>query len=437
MISSNYQILKTNGAVTMSEYPYYVNGTYSYNWLNDESAMLNALSTKVSRDRSAYIDVKNTETPITSPTDSNLTEVKQLLCAGKVLVISTRISDIDMSNCSIKNATNGQKAIYRASFNYNCGGHAMTVVGYNDSIQCDFNNDGIIQNSEKGAFKVANSYGTSFGNNGYIWVMYDALNKVSANTTNTWEKSETGTRKPIFDGMGEGKNTFQYIEVQNQTVNLAGGVNFTTANCNKIAFDMKRGASSYTALGLTKHINDRPFNGAFVIDFGTLDDNIINYLSGAGWSVKITNKSGKTMTNISYKIVDNLGATVKNAGTLASSLRSDLERSYAINLNMQLGDVDYSGAITSDDQKLVLSYVVKNEKPSSMQRILADYNQDGDVDIADVIAIGRLLSSNGKTISADLDLIARLYREYAIENGLDADVDVSELMNLPESEKSR
>lgn len=264
--------------------------------------------------------------------------------------------------------------------------------------------------------------------------MYDALNAVSANTVNSWETSEKGTRRPIFDGMIGGKNRFYYIELQNQTVNLAGVVNFTTDNSTGISFATRRGVSSHIAFKGARHIDDRPFSGAFVVDFGTLDDNIGNYLSGYNWYVDIENESGKPMTNISYKIIDNFGTTVRNAGKVTANLPDKSEKSYGINLNIQLGDVDYSGVITSDDQDLVLSYTVKNKELSSMQMVLADCNKDGVVDIMDVIAIGKLLTSNGQALSTNLDLIERLYQEYAAENGLDPSTDVTQLMRTSEAE---
>lgn len=88
------------------------------------------------------------------------------------------------------------------------GGHALTIVGYNDSIMydwggnyhlewcekwqkydtipdpdgiicntCDNNHDGIIdmQDWETGAVKVYNSYGTGHDYNGYKWMMYSTL----------------------------------------------------------------------------------------------------------------------------------------------------------------------------------------------------------------------------------------------------------------------
>jgi hypothetical protein len=69
-------------------------------------------------------------------------------------------------------------------------GHALTIVGYNDNIWCfDINNDGLytfdqdvngdsivdLHDCEKGAFKVANSSGESWANDGYIFVPYKLM----------------------------------------------------------------------------------------------------------------------------------------------------------------------------------------------------------------------------------------------------------------------
>ena len=61
-------------------------------------------------------------------------------------------------------------------------GHAMTVVGYNDSIWCDLNGNSKVDPGEKGALKIANQWGTSGWscNNGFIWLAYDALSQNSA-----------------------------------------------------------------------------------------------------------------------------------------------------------------------------------------------------------------------------------------------------------------
>jgi hypothetical protein len=67
--------------------------------------------------------------------------------------------------------------------------HAMTIVGYNDSIKVDVNGDGQytnhldvnndgkvdLQDWEIGAFKVANTYGDSWGDEGFFYMMYRTL----------------------------------------------------------------------------------------------------------------------------------------------------------------------------------------------------------------------------------------------------------------------
>ncbi|MBN2173647.1 MAG: T9SS type A sorting domain-containing protein [Bacteroidales bacterium] len=72
----------------------------------------------------------------------------------------------------------------------NSNGHALTIVGYNDEIYCfDINNDGeytIDQDvdgdgdvdmfdCEKGAFKIANTWGEGFGDDGFIFVPYKVM----------------------------------------------------------------------------------------------------------------------------------------------------------------------------------------------------------------------------------------------------------------------
>ncbi|MBQ8911398.1 MAG: hypothetical protein IJY89_02370 [Clostridia bacterium] len=56
----------------------------------------------------------------------------------------------------------------------NAGGHQVAIVGYDDNITCSVNGVTL-----KGAFLVANSWGTGWQNKGYTWMMYDSLNEVS------------------------------------------------------------------------------------------------------------------------------------------------------------------------------------------------------------------------------------------------------------------
>ncbi|MBU2556962.1 MAG: T9SS type A sorting domain-containing protein [Bacteroidetes bacterium] len=67
--------------------------------------------------------------------------------------------------------------------------HAMTIVGYNDSIKYDLNNDGRFTNEldingdglvdvkdwEKGGVKFVNSYGPNWADSGFAYILYSAL----------------------------------------------------------------------------------------------------------------------------------------------------------------------------------------------------------------------------------------------------------------------
>lgn len=71
--------------------------------------------------------------------------------------------------------------------------HAMTIVGYDDNVCYDINGDGYITtnidingdgrintyDSEYGALKIANSWDTWFGNNGFIWLPYSLLDEIT------------------------------------------------------------------------------------------------------------------------------------------------------------------------------------------------------------------------------------------------------------------
>ncbi|MCR5608468.1 MAG: hypothetical protein K6G26_05335 [Lachnospiraceae bacterium] len=54
------------------------------------------------------------------------------------------------------------------------GGHRMTIVGYDDNIWFDTNKNGIKEDDELGAFKIANSWG-NWRNKGFIWLAYHTL----------------------------------------------------------------------------------------------------------------------------------------------------------------------------------------------------------------------------------------------------------------------
>lgn len=438
-----YYVLRYQGAVSMDEYPYNVSSNF-YKWLNNEGAMLNALKTKITN--VSEISLNTTTNQITNNTDADLNGFKQVLNNGKVLEVSV-ISRNGLGNWLFKKTTSNEWAACRAYKNATGdGGHALTIVGYDDNIQCDVNGNGTIEATEKGAFKLANSWGTNWqkGNNGYVWVMYDALNKVSANTTNNWENGLPGTRIAIFDRGGGSINAARSITVSNQTINLAAVVNFNSDDCHNIAFFTNRCTGAYTAgtqniarevatnfAGTNEVLQN--YSGPFVLDFGSLDDNIINYLSGYRWYFRVKNQSStNNITCVSYKLIDDKDTTVKTSTVSNQVVGAGVTNQFYTTLNLQLGDLDYNGSLTSADVDLLLSIIVKNTEPSHLQTVLGDMNQDGRINIIDVITLNQLLQSNHAITSEELNAMYNKYQEYFQKNGINTATEFYEICSIHE-----
>ena len=103
---------------------------------------------------------------------------------------------------------------------------------------------------KKGAFKIANSWGTNFishgisSNTGYFWVMYDALNEVSANNINNWEAKYNGTRSPAFKYLPDCENAFFTIDVAHKNVNFVGRLSVNTSDRETLTLKINRGTST-------------------------------------------------------------------------------------------------------------------------------------------------------------------------------------------------
>lgn len=88
---------------------------------------------------------------------TDLNTMKKVLSEGQPLLLSIAVDD-NFSKIGY-NIKDNYKPLWD-QYGYKDGGHAMTIVGYDDSIQ---------------AVKVLNSWGTEWGNNGYLWISYKIL----------------------------------------------------------------------------------------------------------------------------------------------------------------------------------------------------------------------------------------------------------------------
>ncbi len=167
----NYELLENHGAATWAEFPYDTNFKA---WCLNAAAWRNALGVRT--DPVQY--VRNVSEP------AGLALLKEILTNGYIMVFGTYVSSWQVKAIQDDPSTPadddavGEAACYWV--NGTEGSHGMTVVGYNDAVWTDVNGNGVLDAGEKGALRIANSWGTGWRDGGFTWLAYDALGSSSS-----------------------------------------------------------------------------------------------------------------------------------------------------------------------------------------------------------------------------------------------------------------
>ena len=386
-----YSVLANQGAVRYSEFaPSGVATRAEYGtWYLDTEGMKRALQYRISDyEHLCFADVE-ASTPITNSKSACLNVMKSLLNSGNVLTFQTDFGEWDYMKLSSQynSALNGQYVcIKHYDPDVKWSGHAMAIVGYDDNISYDLNEDGIIQNYEKGAFKIVNSWGERYGNDGYMWVMYDALNRVS-NATN----QNVPNREPIFDDYA-----YNIITVEEYPLDLVAEVTISQSCRNQIKlklgqsetdittpqytqntlFNYSGGAYNYSGLSTT------PMEATFAFDYGNLCNSEI---TRKNYYISINDLYSGNSTHIkNIKLIDSTGKTVTNDNVNDIFDRGTKLYSYRIGM---VGDVNNDGYIDSRDITDLQSYLSGNIDFTSDDMLVADVNGDGKISVNDVLDI--------------------------------------------------
>ena len=168
--SDAYLLTEKHGAALYSEFPYVVSDYKS--WDLKENDWKNAINHRMSPVAAIMIN-----------SDAGIANLKQLLANGHIAVIGTFINSWQVSTVKANPNSASNPFVGQSIVNYQngyVGGHAMTVVGYDDNIWSDINGNGAVEPGELGAFKIANSWGTAWGNAGFVWAAYDAFKITSS-----------------------------------------------------------------------------------------------------------------------------------------------------------------------------------------------------------------------------------------------------------------
>ena len=151
--------------------------------------------------------------------------------------------------------------------------HGETIVGYDDSISA---------NGDIGAFKVANSWGAGWGDNGFYWVTYKAFKEVDYNNQAfPMYMTDKINYHPKLLAVWEYNNSPETDVNINFTVNNGSGVSWNKVFYNKelpglhvkmpsfMAYDITNFSDAYNAghTNITIHISNNTVSGAKLYEF--------------------------------------------------------------------------------------------------------------------------------------------------------------------------
>ena len=338
-------ILSEVGCVPITTVPIenYENGdnivsmnAYKENWLEARKYRVKEYYT---------IDLKNDmyDTVFTCNTDADLDMIKKALATGEVLSATT-YSDkwnkqtIEKSQYNMGNDKYiGQSIITRCDGN-GYGAHRITIVGYDDNIWVDINQNGIVESGEKGAFKIANSWGTWYDNDGFVWMSYDALNAVSSvkdseNVTLTSSQRETA----LFDVIGftidtdiSDSDCYAAVELESDSAHQTRLVITATSKDGNVSWTYKPVPFYNSSVILTPGVY--PYNGYRSDNKGEFYIDLSNVVKGV---------TKETINNYNWYI------TVVDAIYDASDIKVNNAKLYIVSEDKYI-DTDWTEPVTID-----------------------------------------------------------------------------------------
>jgi hypothetical protein len=240
--TTHFDIARYHGIVRWSEMP--DTGDFR-KWVTDEDAYLDALRTKTN----GYTTIWNMST-------SGLDTLKSALDNGHVAAFATFFRGWVFDTVDNDPDTTADDPYVGMQIAHNLnntsGGHAMTIVGYNDDIWLDLNNDNVVDPDEKGAFIAANSDGTGWKNGGYTYITYDVVRQYSTITGH--------------DGDGliwQNRVRIAQAKPQQHEPSLVARITLNHNKRNQVKVQLGTSTTSSTTPSLmtTKIITDTPYEG--------------------------------------------------------------------------------------------------------------------------------------------------------------------------------
>jgi hypothetical protein len=242
-----------NGLPTVEECGFFTPEDMSTKWLSGYDAWYNGMQYRISPNgiwyfnftvASAYESAKSWLTDHEGTTPGK----------GGLLLFSCWCTDWHVNELPA-GGTDPVKTIITRFGRVDGAGHAICIAGYNDEIEYDLDDNGTIEDHEKGAFLIVNSWGDDWGNKGKAYVPYHLFSI----------PEEDG-------GVKYQRGRFIYTEIDYKT-NLTYKINIQHAQRNKLSLKAGVAVDTNAAVPDTSTIWDSPHSTWF--------DRFMNYSGGA------------------------------------------------------------------------------------------------------------------------------------------------------------
>ena len=345
-------------------------------------------------------------------------KIKSYLDEGKVVAASSRFNYLhEYGKTHLRNNSGcvvfQNVAFYGKAFpNKEEDRHEFTIVGYDDSIECDINNNHIIDPGETGAFKIVNSWGTGWGDKGFVWVMYDAVRKESAveDCPDPTDEAENG--KGTYKRYPAIEEAYK-IDVSAKDIKLVSEVDLITPNYYKLKIDNYCNHSQK----ITNHISPDYCNSSVVFS-GPVFTDITNIcgrkINGNDYTVKISHEdNNSSMAVQAIRLKDDKGNTVcqarfDNVDNYHMWVNHNNPLEYSLGVNIEKGDLNYDHILDMKDYDMITNYFniisenideAKKDQAikasfSSLQLELLDENDDGVIDKEDLNSLTSKIDLN-------------------------------------------
>jgi len=380
-----YELMKNHGVATNADFPFEGGNTLESfaNWPVTAEVYRNALQYRVTDYTYTQLTTDRTEqTPITGPDSPCLQAAKQYLATGYPLAITTDYGA--WKKVLVGAGRSAKEVVTHVEGRSTAALHAVAIVGYDDEYWFDLNDDGEVDEFEKGAFLVVNSYGPTWNNDGFIWVPYDALNQVS----NTDDLNGALRSRFLYD------NGFYTIEVGYFEPRLTCEVTLRATNRSKLRVSLAEFIDGEPAEGqiapfLKNIYANLPFDansegaeceGTFVFDFGPI---LTEGWEDREWCVIITDNGNdqteSTVVSIKFFYDDNVYYVIKPENVLVKD-----SAVYSGPGKPVRGDVDYDLQANIDDILALRDHIFGLRE---VELHAGDLSGDGMINIEDIMIL--------------------------------------------------